>query len=33
MRLEEPGIKSSNERWKELKDIMYKGAVESLDSQ
>ena len=30
MKTQETGIKSSNERWKDLKDILYKGAVESL---
>ena len=30
MKTQETGLKSSNERWKELKDILYKGAVESL---
>ena len=30
MKTQETGIKSSNERWKELKDILYKGAVKSL---
>ena len=30
MKTQQTGIKSSNERWKELKDILYKGAVESL---
>ena len=30
MKTQETGIMSSNEKWKELKDIMYKEAVESL---
>ena len=30
MKTQETELKSSNERWKELKDILYKGAVESL---
>ena len=30
MKTQETEIKNSNERWKELKDILYKWAVESL---
>ena len=30
MKTQESGINSSNERWKELKDTMLKGSVESL---
>ena len=30
MKMQETLINSSNERWKEFKDILYKGAVESL---
>ena len=30
MKTQETGIKSSNERWEELKDILYKETVESL---
>ena len=31
MKTQETGIKKSNERWKELKEILYKEEVESLD--
>ena len=30
MKTQDTGIKSSNERWKDLKDILDKGVVESL---
>ena len=30
MKTQQTGIKSSNERWKEIIDILYKGAVQSL---
>ena len=30
MKTQEAGIKISNKRWKEFKDILYKGAVVSL---
>ena len=33
MKTQATGTKSSNERWKELKVILYKGAVESLGSK
>ena len=30
MKKQQTGIKSSNKRWKELRDILYKGAVQIL---